>query len=138
MKSRLDQALVDRGHYASRSRARDAVLRGAVRVNGQRVEKPAASIGPGDAIDIADTAKDYVSRAALKLLAGLEATGFDPAGQVALDIGASTGGFTQVLLMHGAAHVIAIDVGHDQMDRRTGRRPAGDEYRRSQRARPDA
>ncbi|HSO46792.1 MAG TPA: SAM-dependent methyltransferase, partial [Rhizobiaceae bacterium] len=123
MKSRLDQALVDRGHYASRSRARDAVLRGTVRVNGQRAEKPAAFVGPGDVIDIADTAKNYVSRAALKLLAGLEATGFDPAGHVALDIGASTGGFTQVLLEHGAAKVIAIDVGHGQMDRRLAADP---------------
>lgn len=123
MKSRLDQALVDRGHYASRSRARDAVLRGAVCVNGQRVDKPAAPVGPGDVIDIADTAKHYVSRAALKLLAGLEATGFDPAGQVAFDIGASTGGFTQVLLEHGAAHVVAIDVGHGQMDPRLASDP---------------
>jgi 23S rRNA (cytidine1920-2'-O)/16S rRNA (cytidine1409-2'-O)-methyltransferase len=116
MKTRLDQSLVDRGHYASRSRARDAVLRGAVCVNGQRVEKPAAMVDAADVIDIADKAQTFVSRAALKLEAGLQATGFDPAGRVALDIGASTGGFTQVLLQHGAAHVIALDVGHGQMD----------------------
>ncbi|MCU0790437.1 MAG: TlyA family RNA methyltransferase [Nitratireductor sp.] len=116
MKTRLDQALVDRGLYASRSRARDAVLRGTVTVNGQPAAKPASHVGSGDIIAVEDKAKAYVSRAALKLKAGLDATGFDPAGRTALDIGASTGGFTQVLLEAGAAHVIAIDVGHGQID----------------------
>lgn len=114
-KTRLDQALVDRGHYASRSRARDGVRRGAVSVNGVVAAKPSISVATTDKLDVLDIAKRYVSRAALKLKAGLEATGFDPSGINALDIGASTGGFTQVLIEAGAAHVFAIDVGHGQM-----------------------
>jgi 23S rRNA (cytidine1920-2'-O)/16S rRNA (cytidine1409-2'-O)-methyltransferase len=115
-RKRLDQALVDRGLHASRSRARDAVLRGSVRVDGVVVDRPAALVGPASRIEIGDPAAGYVSRAALKLLHALDATGFDPSGRVALDIGASTGGFTQVLLERGAAHVFALDVGHGQLD----------------------
>lgn len=113
---RLDELLVDRGLYASRSRARDAVARGAVTVDGAIAAKAGQSVSPSSDVQIYDPARDYVSRAALKLLAGLDAFGFDPAGSVALDIGASTGGFTQVLLERGARRVIAIDVGHSQMD----------------------
>jgi 23S rRNA (cytidine1920-2'-O)/16S rRNA (cytidine1409-2'-O)-methyltransferase len=113
---RLDQALVERGLHASRSRARDAVLRGSVKVDGVVVDKPAAPVGPASRIEISDPAAGYVSRSALKLLHALDATGFDPKGKVALDIGASTGGFTQVLLERGAAHVFALDVGHGQLD----------------------
>ncbi len=115
-RARLDELLVARGLFRSRSRARDAILRGAVRVSGEVVARPAEST-PADAdIAVDDPASRYVSRAALKLLAGLDAFGFDPSGLVALDIGASTGGFSQVLLERGAAHVVAIDVGHGQMD----------------------
>ncbi|MBU4527710.1 MAG: TlyA family RNA methyltransferase [Hoeflea sp.] len=114
-RDRLDQILVRLGLYESRSRARDAIARGAVDVDGRAVTKPGALVSVYAAIRLSDPARDYVSRAALKLKAGLTAFGFDPAGRVGLDIGASTGGFTQVLLERGASHVIAVDVGHDQL-----------------------
>lgn len=113
---RLDELLVSRGFFASRSRARDAVARGAVTVDGQPAKKPGQSVAGDVAIKVDDPAQAYVSRAALKLIAGLDHFGFDPAERQALDIGASTGGFTQVLLERGATHVVAIDVGHGQMD----------------------
>lgn len=113
---RLDQALVERGHYATRSRARDAIARGAVCVDGRAAAKPGQSVGPDATISVDDAAREYVSRAALKLIAGLDHFDLDPRGRIALDIGASTGGFTQVLLERGAAHVHAIDVGHGQLD----------------------
>ncbi|NJR13845.1 MAG: hypothetical protein HC779_06275 [Phyllobacteriaceae bacterium] len=109
---RLDVALVARGMVASRARARDAIVRGAVHVNGMVVAKPGALVADSAAITLADTSLKYVSRAALKLVAGLAAFAIDPEGAIALDIGASTGGFTQVLLEGGAAVVHAIDVGH--------------------------
>lgn len=112
---RLDEILVSRGLFASRSRARDAVLRGTVRVNGESATKPGQGIADDAAIAVDDPAQRYVSRAALKLIAGLDQFGIDPAGTTALDVGASTGGFTQVLLERGASHVVAIDVGHGQM-----------------------
>lgn len=114
-RDRLDQILVRLGHYESRARARDAISRGAITVDGKVAIKSGALVSPTAAIEIADPAQTYVSRAALKLKAGLEAFGFDPVGRTALDIGASTGGFTHVLLETGAAHVIAVDVGHDQL-----------------------
>lgn len=114
-KDRLDQMLVRLGFYESRSRARDAIARGAVHVEGRTVSKPGALVAASANIGIDDAAQRYVSRAALKLKAGLEAFGFESTGRIALDIGASTGGFTQVLLEAGAAHVIAVDVGHGQM-----------------------
>ncbi|HEY6633274.1 MAG TPA: TlyA family RNA methyltransferase [Rhizobiaceae bacterium] len=113
---RLDELLVLRGLYATRSRARDAIERGAVTVDGAAVTKPGHAVQPSSEIGIDDPAARYVSRAALKLIAGLDHFDFDPAGCEALDIGASTGGFTQVLLERGAAHVTAIDVGHGQFD----------------------
>ena len=112
---RLDELLVARGEFASRSRARDAIERGAVRVEGTIAGKAGQTVLAGAAIEIDDPARRYVSRAALKLIAGLDHFGLDPSGSLALDIGASTGGFTQVLLERGAAHVIAIDVGHGQL-----------------------
>lgn len=114
-KPRLDHLLVQRGLYDTRSRARDAIARGAVEVDGSAITKPGTAVVPDCAIEIDDPARNYVSRAALKLLAGLEAFGFDPDGRTALDIGASTGGFTQVLVEQAAAHVIGVDVGHDQI-----------------------
>lgn len=113
---RLDQLLVERGIFPSRSRARDAIARGTVTVDGRKAEKAGQTISAAAAITIDDPARFYVSRAALKLAAGLDAFGLDPAGRVCLDIGASTGGFVQVLLERGAAHVVAVDVGHGQMD----------------------
>lgn len=115
LKQRLDEALAARGFYPSRSRARDAVLRGTVRVDGEIAAKPSQMVGPGAVLEIADEARAYVSRAALKLKHGLKDFGISPEGKACLDIGASTGGFTQVLLEQGAAHVTAIDVGHGQM-----------------------
>ena len=112
---RLDQLLLNAGLVASRSRARDAITRGTVTVNGRIVTKPSASFPASAVLTIDDPAQAYVSRAALKLTAALDRFGFDPAGLDCLDIGASTGGFTQVLLERGAAHVVAVDVGHDQM-----------------------
>ena len=113
---RLDELLVARGFFASRSRARDAVERGTVRVAGEVASKPGRMVDGDVAIEVADPARRYVSRAALKLIAGLEHFGFDPRNANALDIGASTGGFTQVLLERGAAGVNALDVGHGQLD----------------------
>ncbi|MHB0953010.1 MAG: TlyA family RNA methyltransferase [Allorhizobium sp.] len=120
---RLDQLLVALNLVASRSRARDAIQRGTVRVNGKTVTKPSLTFAPDAAIEIDDPAQDYVSRAALKLVAGLDHFGLDPAGQECLDVGASTGGFTEVLLMRGAAHVTAIDVGHGQFHPRLAANP---------------
>ncbi|MTH96303.1 TlyA family RNA methyltransferase [Roseibium sp. RKSG952] len=114
-RQRLDQYLVDTGHFETRSRARDAILRGTIRVNGTLADKPSAKIQPDATIRIEDPAARYVSRAALKLLAGLDAFGIDPENRICLDIGASTGGFTQVLLERGAQKVHAIDVGHGQL-----------------------
>lgn len=113
---RLDELLVSRGFFVSRSRARDAVVRGAVTVDGQPAKKPGQTVAMAAMIRVDDPAQAYVSRAALKLIAGLDHFGFDPVGSHALDIGASTGGFTQVLLERGASEVVAIDVGHGQMD----------------------
>lgn len=115
IRQRLDEALVARGFYPSRSRARDAVLRGTVTIDGEKAGKPSQTVGPNAVIAIADEARHYVSRAALKLKHALLQFGISAAGKHALDIGASTGGFTQVLLEEGAAHVTAIDVGHGQM-----------------------
>ncbi len=117
-KVRLDRLLVERGLLPTRSRAADAVRRGAVRVNGKVATKPGRVVAEDADITLADPASGYVSRAALKLLAAI---GAEPAfaraigGVASADIGASTGGFTQVLLEHGAAKVFAVDVGHDQL-----------------------
>jgi 23S rRNA (cytidine1920-2'-O)/16S rRNA (cytidine1409-2'-O)-methyltransferase len=112
---RLDLALEARGLLPSRARARDAILRGTVKVNGTVAAKPGVLVSETDAVTLDDPASRYVSRAALKLIAGLDAGRIDPAGKTCLDVGASTGGFTQVLLERGAVHVTAIDVGHGQM-----------------------
>jgi 23S rRNA (cytidine1920-2'-O)/16S rRNA (cytidine1409-2'-O)-methyltransferase len=112
---RLDELLVQRGFYTARSRARDAVLRGTVAVSGVTAMKPGQPVDLDARIEVADTARSYVSRAALKLIHALDYFGWSPEGLNALDIGASTGGFTQVLLERGARHVTAIDVGHGQL-----------------------
>ncbi|WFU48308.1 TlyA family RNA methyltransferase [Sinorhizobium terangae] len=120
---RLDQLLLNSGLVASRARARDAIQRGTVKVDGRTVTKPAASFVEGVAITIDDPAQAYVSRAALKLVAALDHFGLDPSGQTCIDIGASTGGFTEVLLTRGARHVVAVDVGHGQMHPRIAEDP---------------
>jgi 23S rRNA (cytidine1920-2'-O)/16S rRNA (cytidine1409-2'-O)-methyltransferase len=111
----LDQELEARGLLPSRARARDAILRGTVTVNGVVAAKPNQQVGAADTIALDDPAARYVSRAALKLVAGLDVGGINPAGRVCLDLGSSTGGFTQVLLERGATRVYAVDVGHDQL-----------------------
>jgi len=120
---RLDIELEARGLLPSRARARDAVLRGTVTVNGVAASKPGLLVSAADSIQLDDPAAEYVSRAALKLVAGLEAAGLAVAGKVCLDVGASTGGFTQVLLKRGAARVYAVDVGHDQLHEALRDRP---------------
>ncbi len=114
-RQRLDELLVARGFYASRSRARGAILRGTVRIAGVAASKPAQMTDADAVITLADEARTYVSRAALKLKHGLAAFSISAKDRHCLDIGASTGGFTQVLLEEGASHVTAIDVGHGQM-----------------------
>jgi 23S rRNA (cytidine1920-2'-O)/16S rRNA (cytidine1409-2'-O)-methyltransferase len=115
---RLDELLVRRGLFDSRSRARDAIMRGAVRIDGRPAAKPGQPTPETAEIAVDDPARAYVSRAALKLSAALDHFDLDPVGTISLDIGASTGGFTQVLLERGAAHVFAVDVGHGQLDPR--------------------
>ena len=112
---RLDQLLVDRKLYPTRSRARDAILRGAVKIDGEVAGKPGLAVPPEALIEVADEARSYVSRAALKLAHALDRFAISPEGLAALDLGASTGGFTQVLLEREARHVTALDVGHGQM-----------------------
>lgn len=113
---RLDAALAVRGLAPSRARARDMVKRGGVSVDGKPETRPARMVSGEAVLAIDDPAAGYVSRAALKLIAGLDAFGLSPAGLTVLDLGASTGGFTQVLLERGAAHVVAVDVGHGEME----------------------
>jgi 23S rRNA (cytidine1920-2'-O)/16S rRNA (cytidine1409-2'-O)-methyltransferase len=115
---RLDQLLVAHGEFDSRSRARDAIDRGTVKVAGAVAIKAGQMVDEAAEIAVDDPAQAYVSRAALKLIAALDHFELSPAGLDCLDVGASTGGFTQVLLERGAKHVTAIDVGHAQLDHR--------------------
>jgi 23S rRNA (cytidine1920-2'-O)/16S rRNA (cytidine1409-2'-O)-methyltransferase len=114
-KSRLDQVLVDRGLAPTRSQARDLVKRGCVRVDGAAATKAGLAVDAAAAVEVEDGAQPYVSRGGLKLAAALAAFGFEARGLTALDIGASTGGFTHVLLDQGAQRVYAIDVGRGQL-----------------------
>ena len=122
-RTRLDLALVTRGLAPTRARARDAILRGCVTVDGRAANSPAMPVAAAATLAIDDPAGRYVSRAALKLVAGLERFGYSAEGRVALDIGASTGGFTEVLLEGGAARVHAVDVGHGQLHPRLAADP---------------
>lgn len=115
---RLDELLVRRGLVASRSRGADAIRRGAVTVDGTLARKAGQPVAENVRIEIDDAAAGYVSRGALKLRHALETFSFDPSGLRCFDIGASTGGFTQVLLEHGARHVTCVDVGRDQLAER--------------------
>ncbi len=117
-KTRLDEWLVENGHYASRARARDAILRGCITMSGNSSIKPSRTVLDPESVKILDPAATLVSRAAIKLEYGLKETGYSPRGKVSLDVGASTGGFCQILLDEGATRVFAVDVGHDQMDER--------------------
>jgi 23S rRNA (cytidine1920-2'-O)/16S rRNA (cytidine1409-2'-O)-methyltransferase len=111
---RLDQALVECGLSESRERAKRAILAGQVRVNGQPARKPSDSIKPGDKLTL-NAGEKYVSRGGHKLEHALEHFQLDVTGLVALDLGASTGGFTDCLLQRGAAKVFAVDVGRGQL-----------------------
>ncbi len=113
-KSRLDTALVERGLFPSREQAQRAVMAGQVRSGGRVLNKSSEMVGPGAELTVEAPPK-YVGRGGLKLEGALEHFQITPAGQTCLDIGASTGGFTDCLLQHGAAKVYAIDVGHGQL-----------------------
>jgi 23S rRNA (cytidine1920-2'-O)/16S rRNA (cytidine1409-2'-O)-methyltransferase len=114
-KQRLDQELVGRGLVPSRARARDLIIRGLVTVNGTAATKPGLQVGADTLIAVAEGAALFVSRGGDKLVGALDAFQFDAKGAIALDVGASTGGFTDVLLQRGAAKVYAVDVGHGQL-----------------------
>lgn len=115
-KRRADALLVDAGHATSRDRAQMLIAEGAVFADGQAVTKAAKLLSPDTIFDVRSSGIEWVSRAGLKLVGALDHfTAISLAGKQALDIGASTGGFTQVMLAHGAAHVVALDVGQDQL-----------------------
>lgn len=114
-KARADQALVERGLVESRARAQALILAGKVFSGEKRVEKAGQPIGPDAPLEVRGQEHPWVSRGGLKLAHGLEFFGFSPEGLVCLDVGASTGGFTDVLLAGGAAKVYAVDVGHGQL-----------------------
>jgi 23S rRNA (cytidine1920-2'-O)/16S rRNA (cytidine1409-2'-O)-methyltransferase len=114
--TRLDAALVDRGLVSSRERARALILAGQVTVDGQVVSKAGAPVGADAALALVTPDHPYVGRGGVKLAHALDAFAVDPRGRRALDVGASTGGFTDVLLQRGAASVIALDVGKGQLD----------------------
>jgi 23S rRNA (cytidine1920-2'-O)/16S rRNA (cytidine1409-2'-O)-methyltransferase len=115
MKVRLDKLLLERGMATSRERAQALILAGRVLVNGQKVEKPGISIASDATLRILGDEPRYVSRGGLKLERALAHWKIDLHGKIALDVGASTGGFTDCMLQHGAEHVIAIDTGYGQI-----------------------
>lgn len=115
-KRRIDQLLVERGLAPSRARAQALVMAGLVYVGEARVEKPGQQVREDAAVDVRGRDHPWVGRGGIKLDHAIAHFGLDPAGAVAMDIGSSTGGFTQVLLHHGAAHVFAVDVGTNQLD----------------------
>jgi len=115
---RLDQLLVERGLFPSREQARRAVMAGTVEVEGRRVDKPGTAVKPASRVTVRSAREPFVSRAGRKLAHALEHFGVDPVGWTCLDVGASTGGFTDCLLQRGAARVYALDVGYGQLDQR--------------------
>jgi 23S rRNA (cytidine1920-2'-O)/16S rRNA (cytidine1409-2'-O)-methyltransferase len=115
-KTRLDLLVVEKGLAPSRERARAIILAGQVRVNGQVVAKAGAPVASTDVIALVTPDHPYVGRGGVKLAHALDAFHLDVDGGLALDVGASTGGFTDVLLRRGARHVVALDVGHGQLD----------------------
>ena len=115
-KNRLDLILLDQGLADTRAKAQALILAGRVRVNGRPVTKAGTLVPEGAAVEVLAPASSYVSRGGDKLAAALDHFGVDPTGKVCLDTGASTGGFTQVLLLRGAARVYAVDVGYGQLD----------------------
>lgn len=116
MKTRLDKLIFERGLAASRERAQAMILAGKVLVDGQKVEKAGAGVEADAEIRLLGEDLRYVSRGGLKLERALEHWQIDVEGKICLDVGASTGGFTDCLLQHGASRVIAVDTGHGQID----------------------
>jgi 23S rRNA (cytidine1920-2'-O)/16S rRNA (cytidine1409-2'-O)-methyltransferase len=115
LKKRLDQLLVERGLAESRAKAQAAIMAGLVFSNEKRLDKPGTSVAEDLALEVRGQPHPWVSRGGLKLAHAIEAFGIDVAGKTAIDVGASTGGFTDVLLTKGAAKVYAVDVGHGQL-----------------------
>lgn len=111
---RADTVLVELGHFTSREKAKAAILAGRVSVEGERVLKAGQPLDPKARIEVS-SGPEYVSRGGHKLAGALDVFGFDPAGRRAVDVGASTGGFTDCLLSRGAAHVVTVDVGYGQL-----------------------
>ena len=118
MKIRIDKLLVERGLAPSRERAQSLILAGKVLVNDQKVEKAGAGVDPEAVIRLLGEDLRYASRGGLKLERALEHWHVEVAGRTCMDVGASTGGFTDCLLQHGAARVIAVDTGYGQIDLR--------------------
>ncbi len=114
-KVRLDQLVFDLGYTDSRERAKTTIMSGHVFVNGQRADKPGMPVAPDAAVEVRGDALPFVSRGGFKLDKALKVFPVDPDGKVCIDCGASTGGFTDVLLQHGAARVYAVDVGYGQL-----------------------
>jgi 23S rRNA (cytidine1920-2'-O)/16S rRNA (cytidine1409-2'-O)-methyltransferase len=114
-KERIDRILVDRGLAQTRSRAQAMILAGTVLVSDQRIDKPGQMVDSESEVRIKGDSSKYVSRGGLKLEAALREFDIDPEGKLCLDVGASTGGFTDCLLQRGATRVWALDVGHNQL-----------------------
>ncbi|MDA8229843.1 MAG: TlyA family RNA methyltransferase [Magnetospirillum sp.] len=115
VRKRVDQLLVERGLAESRARAQAMVMAGLVTAGGRRVDKAGAQLAEGTALEVKGQDHPWVSRGGLKLVEALDRFGLDVRGAVCVDVGASTGGFTDVLLSRGAAKVYAVDVGHGQL-----------------------
>lgn len=122
-RERLDILLVQKGLAPSRSQARDLIKRGAVIVAGELAAKPGLLVTRDSDISFTDITTNYVSRGALKLRAAIDAFSFEPGGCVALDLGASTGGFVEILLDRGVRRIYAVDVGHRQLHERLRQNP---------------
>jgi 23S rRNA (cytidine1920-2'-O)/16S rRNA (cytidine1409-2'-O)-methyltransferase len=116
MKRRLDQLLTERGLAESRAKAQALVMAGLVFIAGKRADKPGLMVADDTAIEVRGKPHPYVSRGGVKLAHALDHFKIDPTGKICLDVGASTGGFTDALLKRGAAKVYAVDVGHGQLD----------------------
>ena len=114
-KVRLDQLVYEQGHTESRERAKTTIMAGLVFVNGQRADKPGMAVSPDVQLEVRGSALPFVSRGGYKLDKALKVFPVDPTGKICLDCGASTGGFTDVLLQHGAKKVYSVDVGYGQL-----------------------
>lgn len=115
-KRRLDNYLVEEGYVESRTKAQALIMQGVVHVDGQRVDKAGSLVKEGSVVDVNDSSQKFVGRGGYKLEASLDHFGIDVSGLIALDVGASTGGFTDCLLQRGASKVYAVDVGYGQLD----------------------